>query len=111
LVEGGRSPANRIVPYSVAQFIGGVIEATVLYVIARGKAGLDVTGGVASNGYGEHAPGQYSMLVCLVAEFALMAVFLLSSRRHVWQSPAGFAPLAIGPGLTVIHLIRTAPAE
>lgn len=106
LAAGGRFPANQIVPYIVAQVIGGVIGAAVLYVIASGKAGFDVTGGFASNGYGEHSPGQYSMLACLVAEFVLTAVFLfiIMGATH-GKAPAGFAPLAIGLGLTLIHLI------
>jgi aquaporin Z len=106
LSAGGRFPTNQIVPHIIAQAIGGVIEATVLYVIASGKAGFAVTGGFASNGYGEHSPGQYSMLACLVADFVLTAVFLfvIMGATH-GKATAGFAPLAIGLGLTLIHLI------
>lgn len=106
LAAGGRFPANQIVPYVVAQVVGGLIGGAVLYVIASGKAGFDVTGGFASNGYSEHSPGQYSLLACLVAEFVLTAVFLfiIMGATH-GKAPAGFAPLAIGLGLTLIHLI------
>ena len=106
LAAGGRFPASQIVPYIIAQVIGGVIGAAVLYVIASGKAGFSVSGGFASNGYAEHSPGQYSMLACLVAEFILTAMFLfiIMGATH-GKAPAGFAPLAIGLGLTLIHLI------
>ena len=106
LAAGGRFPANQILPYIVAQVVGGVIGGAVLYIIASGKAGFDITGGFASNGYGEHSPGQYSLLACLVAEFVLTAMFLfiIMGATH-GKAPAGFAPLAIGLGLTLIHLI------
>ncbi|WP_370677243.1 aquaporin Z [Pleomorphomonas sp. PLEO] len=106
LAAGGRFPAGQVIPYIVAQVIGGVIGGAVLYIIASGKAGFDVTGGFASNGYGAHSPGQYSLLACLVAEFVLTAVFLfiIMGATH-GKAPAGFAPLAIGLGLTLIHLI------
>ena len=106
LAAGGRFPANQIVPYVIAQVVGGLIGGAVLYVIASGKAGFDVDGGFASNGYGEHSPGQYSLFACLVAEFVLTAVFLfiIMGATH-GKAPAGFAPLAIGLGLTLIHLI------
>lgn len=106
LAAGGRFPTNQILPYIVAQVVGGLIGGAVLYIIASGKAGFDVTGGFASNGYGEHSPGHYSLLACLVAEFVLTAAFLfiIMGATH-GKAPAGFAPLAIGLGLTLIHLI------
>lgn len=106
LAAGGRFPAKEIIPYVIAQVIGGLIGGAVLYVIATGKAGFDVTAGFASNGYGEHSPGHYSLLACLVVEFVLTAVFLfiIMGATH-GKAPAGFAPLAIGLGLTLIHLI------
>ena len=90
----------------LSQVIGGISGAGVLYVIANGKAGFDVSRGFASNGYGQHSPGGYSLLACLVAEVVLSMFFLLiimgSTDKRV---PLGFAPLAIGLGLTLIHLI------
>jgi len=90
----------------VAHVIGGIAGAGVLYIIASGKAGFDVSGGFASNGYGVHSPGGYSLLACFVAEVVLTMFFLLiimgSTDR---RAPAGFAPIAIGLGLTLIHLI------
>ncbi|MCA9689348.1 MAG: aquaporin Z [Nannocystaceae bacterium] len=105
LVAGGRHPAKEALPYIVAQVIGAIAGAGVLYVIASGKAGFEV-GGFASNGYGDHSPGGYSMVAALVAEVVLTFMFLLiimgSTDR---RAPAGFAPIAIGLGLTLIHLI------
>ncbi|MCE3016872.1 MAG: aquaporin Z [Pirellula sp.] len=106
LVAGGRFPAKEFVPYVVAQVIGGAVGAFVLYAIASGKAGFSLAGGFASNGYAEHSPGQYSMVACLIAEIVLTFMFLMiilgaTDRR----APAGFAPIAIGLGLTLIHLI------
>jgi aquaporin Z len=106
LVVGKRFPVSELLPYVVAQVIGGILGASVLYVIASGKAGFDVSGGFASNGYGAHSPGGYSLLACAVAEVVLTTFFLLiimgaTDRR----APAGFAPIAIGLGLTLIHLI------
>ncbi len=106
LVAGKRFPASELWAYVAAQVIGGILGAGVLYVIASGKAGFDVTAGFASNGYGVHSPGGYSLLACAVAEIVLTAFFLLiimgaTDRR----APAGFAPIAIGLGLTLIHLI------
>ncbi len=106
LVVGKRFPAAELLPYVVAQVIGGITGAGVLYVIASGKAGFDVSGGFASNGYAAHSPGGYSLLACFVAEVVLTFFFLLvimgaTDRR----APAGFAPIAIGLGLTLIHLI------
>jgi aquaporin Z len=106
LVMGKRFPASELVAYVVAQVTGAVAAAGVLYVIASGKAGFDLSGGFASNGYGAHSPGGYSLLSCLVAEVVLTGFFLMiimgaTDRR----APAGFAPIAIGLGLTLIHLV------
>ena len=106
LIAGGRFAAKEFVPYAIAQVLGGLAGAGVLYVIASGATGFDVTGGFASNGFAEHSPGGYSMVACLVAEVVLTFVFLMiilgaTDRR----APAGFAPIAIGLGLTLIHLI------
>lgn len=106
LWAGRRFPAKELPAYIVAQVIGGVIGAGVLYFIASGKAGYDISTGLASNGYGEHSPGGYSLAACLVAEVVLTFMFLMiilgaTDRR----APAGFAPIAIGLGLTLIHLI------
>jgi aquaporin Z len=106
LVAGKRFPASDLAPYVVAQVIGGIAGAGVLYIIASGQANFDVHGGFASNGYGVHSPGGYSLLACFVAEVVLTMFFLLiimgSTDR---RAPAGFAPIAIGLGLTLIHLI------
>jgi len=106
LVVGKRFPAADLWAYVVAQVAGGIAAAAVLYVIASGKAGFDLAGGFASNGYGAHSPGGYSLIACLVAEVVLTLMFLLiilgaTDRR----APQGFAPIAIGLGLTLIHLI------
>jgi aquaporin Z len=106
LVAGGRVPARDALPYIVAQVIGGIVGAAVLYVIASGKVGFDVTAGFASNGYGEHSPGGYSLLAALVAEVVLTFMFLFIILGATdSRAPAGFAPIAIGLGLTLIHLI------
>ncbi len=102
---GGRFPKSEILPYAIAQVVGAIIAAAVLYVIASGAAGFEV-GGFASNGYGEHSPGGYSMTAALVAEVVLTFVFLIIILGATDERvPAGFAPLAIGLGLTVIHLV------
>jgi aquaporin Z len=106
LVVGKRFPAKELPAYVVAQVLGGMVGSAVLYVIASGKAGFDLAGGFASNGYAEHSPGGYSMVACLVAEIVLTFMFLMiilgaTDRR----APQGFAPIAIGLGLTLIHLI------
>ncbi len=106
LVAGKRFPAAELVPYVIAQVIGGICGAAVLYVIASGKAGFDLSGGFASNGYGSHSPGGYSLLACFVAETVLTMFFLLIIMGSTdKRAPQGFAPIAIGLGLTLIHLI------
>ncbi|MBZ5725290.1 MAG: aquaporin Z [Acidobacteriia bacterium] len=106
LVVGKRFPASELFAYVVAQVAGAIFAAAVLYVIASGKAGFDLAGGFASNGYAAHSPGGYSLVACLVAEVVLTFMFLIiilgaTDRR----APQGFAPIAIGLGLTLIHLI------
>ncbi len=105
LVAGKRHPANEAVPYIVAQTIGAVAAAGVLYVIASGQAGF-VAGGFASNGFGELSPGGYSMVAALLIEVVLTCFFLLIIMGSTdARAPSGFAPIAIGLGLTLIHLI------
>src|SRR5262245_9884279 len=106
LCTAGRFPAKDLVPSVLAQVLGAVAGAGVLYVIASGKAGFDLAGGFAANGYGEHSPGGYSLLAGLVAEVLLTFFFLLVILGSTdKRAPAGFAPIAIGLGLTLIHLI------
>ncbi|CUZ22281.1 Bacterial nodulin-like intrinsic protein [Serratia marcescens] len=107
LFAGGRFAAKDVIPYVIAQVIGGIAAAAVLYLIASGKAGFDATaGGFASNGYGEHSPGGYSLQSAIVIELVLTAFFLLVIHGVTdKRAPAGFAPLAIGLTLTLIHLI------
>ncbi len=106
LAVGKRFPASDLPAYIVAQVAGAIVAAATLYVIASGKAGFDVAAGFASNGYAEHSPGGYSLVACLVAEVVLTFMFLMiilgSTDR---RAPQGFAPIAIGLGLTLIHLI------
>jgi aquaporin Z len=106
LCVGGRFPSSRLLPYIAAQVIGAIVAAGVLYVIASGKAGFTLDGGFASNGYGAHSPGGYSLTAALVAEVVLTMIFLViilgSTDR---RAPQGFAPLAIGLALTLIHLV------
>ncbi|MGX9936782.1 aquaporin Z [Advenella kashmirensis] len=107
LFAGGRIPFSTVVPYVISQVIGGIIAGGVLYLIASGKAGFDVSAsGFASNGYGEHSPGGYSLTAAIIAEFVLTAFFLIIIHGVTdKRAPAGFAPLAIGLALTLIHLI------
>jgi len=106
LWAGGRFPASGLPGYIAAQVAGGVFGAAVLYVIASGHAGFDVSAGFASNGYGEHSPGGYSLAAALVCEVAMTFAFLfvILGSTH-GRAPAGFAPIAIGLCLTLIHLI------
>lgn len=106
LTAGGRFPARDVVPYVVSQVIGGVLAAAVLYVIAKGAPGFSVAGGFASNGYGDHSPGHYGLVPALIMEVLMTAVFLfvIMGSTH-GKAPAGFAPLAIGLALTLIHLV------
>ncbi len=103
---GGRFPAKDLIPYIVAQVLGAIVAGGVLYLIASGKAGFDVTSGFASNGYGEHSPGGYSLTSALVTEvvMTLMFLFVILGATDK-RAPAGFAPIAIGLALTLIHLI------
>lgn len=106
LAAGGRFPASKLVPYIVAQVLGGVVAGGVLFVIASGKAGFDAAAGFASNGYGAHSPGQYSMLAALVTEVVMTMMFLIVILGATdKRAPQGFAPIAIGLCLTLIHLI------
>jgi aquaporin Z len=105
LVVGKRFPASDLLPYVVAQVLGAIAAAGVLYVIASGQAGFDLSKGFASNGYGEHSPGGYSMLAGFVAELVLTAFFLIVIMGATdSRAPKGFAPIAIGLCLTLIHL-------
>jgi aquaporin Z len=106
LVIGKRFPASDLLPYIVAQVAGAIAAAGTLYVIASGKAGFALSLGFASNGFGEHSPGGYSMLACLVAEIILTMFFLIVIMGATdGRAPKGFAPIAIGLCLTLIHLV------
>ena len=103
---GGRFPANEVIPYIIIQVAGGIAGAGVLYLIASGKAGFELSAGFASNGYGEHSPGGYSLVSCLIAEIVMTFMFLMIILGATdKRAPQGFAPIAIGLGLTLIHLI------
>jgi aquaporin Z len=106
LWAGKRFPAKELLPYIVAQVVGAIIGAGILLVIASGKAGFDLSAGFASNGYAEHSPGGHSMIAGLVAEIVLTFMFLIIILGSTdGRAPKGFAPIAIGLGLTLIHLI------
>ena len=106
LWAGGRFPAKELPPYIFAQVLGGVIAGGVLYLIASGKAGFDLSAGFASNGYGAHSPGGYSLLAALITEVVMTMMFLLVILGATdKRAPQGFAPIAIGLCLTLIHLI------
>jgi len=106
LAAGGRFPAKDLLPYIVSQVLGAIAAGGVLYVIASGREGFDLAGGFASNGFGAHSPGGYSLLAALVAEVVMTAMFLVIIMGATdTRVPAGFAPIAIGMALTLIHLI------
>jgi len=106
LWAGGRFPANKLAPYIVSQLLGGIVAGGVLLLIASSKAGFDVAAGFASNGYGAHSPGGYSMVAALVTEIVMTMMFLIIILGATdKRAPSGFAPIAIGLGLTLIHLI------
>lgn len=106
LCAGGRFPANQVLPYIVAQVIGGIVAGGVLYLIASGKPGFDLAAGFASNGYGDHSPGGYNLVAALVTEVVMTMAFLVIILGATdKRAPQGFAPIAIGLGLTLIHLI------
>ena len=105
LTVAGKSDANALIPYIIAQLVGAILAATTLYIVASGKAGVDL-GGFAANGYGEHSPGGYSMISGFVLETVLTAFFLIVILGSIHgRVPKGFAPIAIGLCLTLIHLI------
>lgn len=103
---GGRFPVSELIPYIIAQVLGGLLGGAILYVIASGQAGFDVTAGFASNGYGEHSPGGYSLTAALTSEIVMTFMFLIIILGATdKRAPLGFAPIAIGLALTLIHLI------
>ncbi|OPZ98866.1 MAG: Aquaporin Z [Planctomycetes bacterium ADurb.Bin412] len=106
LWAGGRFSASQLLPYIVAQVLGGIAAGGILYLIASGKAGFDVSAGFASNGYGAHSPGGYSLAAALVCEVVMTMMFLIIILGATdKRAPQGFAPIAIGLALTLIHLI------
>ncbi len=106
LWAGGRFPAGELLPYIISQVAGGVLAGATLYLIASGKAGFDVSSGFASNGYGAHSPGGYSLIAALITEVVMTMMFLLVILGATdKRAPQGFAPIAIGLCLTLIHLI------
>ncbi len=106
LFAGGRTPAGELLPYIITQCLGAIAAAAVLWLIASGKAGFDLAGGFAANGYGAHSPGSYSLGAGLVCELVMTAgfIFVIMGATDA-RAPAGFAPIAIGLALTLIHLI------
>jgi aquaporin Z len=106
LWAGGRFEGSKLLPYIVAQVLGAAVAGGMLYLIASGKADFSTAGGFASNGFGEHSPGKYSLVAALVCEVVMTMMFLIIIMGATdKRAPAGFAPLAIGLGLTLIHLI------
>lgn len=106
LVVGGRFPAKELPAYIIAQVLGGILAAALLYYIASGKEGFDIAAGLASNGYGEHSPGKYSMAAGFVTELVMTGMFVIIILGATdKRAQAGLAPIAIGLGLTLIHLI------
>lgn len=106
LCVGGRFPASQLIPYIFSQVLGAIAGAFVLYLIASGKAGFDVSAGFASNGFGEHSPGGYSMQSAFITEIVMTMMFLIIILGATdKRAPQGLAPIAIGLGLTLIHLI------
>ena len=106
LFSAGRIPAKEIAPYIIAQLVGAIAGAGVLYVIASGKAGFDVGAGFASNGYADHSPGAYTLIAALVTEVVMTFFFLIVILGATDErAPKGFAPIAIGLALTLIHLV------
>jgi len=106
LWAGGRFPAKELLPYIVAQVLGGIVAGGVLYLIASGKAGFDLSAGFASNGYGDHSPGGYSLVACFITEVVMTMMFILVILGATdKRAPQGLAPIPIGLCLTLIHLI------
>ncbi len=106
LWAGGRFEGSKLIPYMAAQVMGGLVAGGVLYLIASGASGFDVAAGFASNGYGAHSPGGYSLQAALITEVVMTMMFLIIIMGATdKRAPAGFAPIAIGLGLTLIHLI------
>src|SRR4051794_9271804 len=106
LAAGGRFPSSQVVPYIIAQVLGAIAGAAVLYLIARGAPGFSLDAGFAANGFGDHSPGKYDLGSAFAAEFVLtmMFLFIIMGATH-GKAPTGFAPIAIGFGLMLIHLI------
>ncbi len=106
LWAGGRFPAKELMPYIIAQLLGGIVAGGVLYLIATGKPGFELSSGFAANGYGEHSPGGYSLQAALITEIIMTMMFLVVILGATdKRAPQGFAPIAIGLCLTLIHLI------